>query len=58
MSAPWGYKLTVVAYFEGEPTDAGLDWATGKLNEIWPDAEFMGMAVADVQDEPKDQMAS
>jgi hypothetical protein len=58
MNAPWGHKITVSAYFTGEPDDLGIEWAIDKLNEMWPDAEFIGLAVDEVRDGPNDQVAT
>jgi hypothetical protein len=54
----WGHKLTVSAYFEGEPTDAGIDLAIRVLNNAWPDAVFIGVRVDEVETEPQDQGTS
>ena len=69
----WGWKATVHIYIEGDITDGqipgdDLDELTNLLNDAvdrLPEftegrqkVDFMGMAVEEVKDEPKDQIGT
>lgn len=50
----WGHKITVSIYVEGPPEKA--EEVIDCLSEAaLPTIDFMGVAVAEVQDEPRDQ---
>lgn len=60
MTAPWGHKLTFVAYVEGPGSDRWAERLAFLLGSVAdrPYVTFAGASVDVVQDEPKDQVAT
>jgi hypothetical protein len=56
----WGHKINIVAYVKGEPTEDTDDkvQASAELVGRFLEAEFVGVGIRDVTDEPKDMMAT
>lgn len=63
MSKPWGHKITISIYIEGEtPPELPIMAARGAEQELAqtyaPTIDFIGVASEKVQEKPKDQGAS
>jgi hypothetical protein len=55
---PWGHKVHVSIYYKGDATELEIQGIIEGVNEIAPDAEFIGVEVHTVSDEPRDQGAA
>lgn len=58
MSDPWGHKVTVHIYIAGNAERAQLAAECVMGQVLVPGAQFVGIDVAVVEDEPNDQVAT
>ncbi len=55
---PWGYKVVVSAYYEGEVCGTLTEEQLETINRFFFGAEFVGVKYEVVQEEPQESVAS
>ncbi len=55
---PWGYKVVVSAYYEGEVYNSLTKEQLEALQKFFFGANFVGAKIEEVQEEPQDQGSS